>query len=208
MVFKRRNKRSTVEQIRDAVYPKKGWRRAANYVAHRVKRLPDTPHKIAIGFACGVFVSFSPIFGLHFLYAGLCAFLLRGNILASLLGTFFGNPLTFPLIAAVSLRLGQSILGMPQEAGAISLLNEGLSGLWHSMLSLVWLSEARWEAVNQFFHGLFIPYAVGGILPGLGAAVLSYFLARPLVAAYQKRRKAKLQARLVARSGAAASPAE
>ena len=208
MVFKRRDKRSTVEQIRDAVYPKKGWRRAANYVAHRIKRLPDTPHKIALGFACGVFVSFSPLFGFHFVYAGLCAFLVRGNVLASLLGTFFGNPFTFPLIATLSLSTGQWALGMPEDTGALALLNAGVTGLWHSLLSLVWLSEPRWGAVQLFFDRLFVPYFFGGILPGLAASIGTYFLARPVVAAYQKRRREKLIERTSKRRKLAAKLAE
>ena len=213
MVFKRREKRSTVEQIRDAVYPRTGWRRAFNYIAHRIKRLPDTPHKIALGFACGVFVSFSPLFGLHFLYAGLCAFLVRGNILASMLGTFMGNPLTFPLIAAVSFQTGIWMLGVPEPAVGSGDLNrgilEGLSGLWHSILSLVWLSEPRWGEVAIFFERVFVPYFVGGLLPGLVAAAATYYLARPVVGAYQKRRRAKLKSRMKRpQRGAAAKPAE
>ena len=30
----------------------------------------------------------------------------RANVLASILGTFFGNPITFPFIAAISVRFG------------------------------------------------------------------------------------------------------
>ena len=197
MVFKRRERRSTVEQIRDAVYPRKGWRRAIHYIAHRIKRLPDTPHKIALGFACGVFVSFSPLFGLHFIYAGLCAFVVRGNILAGLLGTFFGNPLTFPLIATLSYGTGLWLMGVTNHHVAHAALNEsvssGLLGLWHSLLSLVWLSEPRWDDVLHFFEQVFIPYFIGGLLPGLAAAAATYFLARPVVYAYQKRRRAKLR---------------
>ena len=38
---------------------------------------------------------------------------LRGNILASLLATFIGNPVTFPIIATVSVELGTWMLGHP-----------------------------------------------------------------------------------------------
>ena len=79
MVFKRRDKRSIGRQVWEAFFPKKGWRRAFEYIGHRVRRLPDTPHKISIGFACGVFVSFSPLFGFHFVYAALCALIVRGK---------------------------------------------------------------------------------------------------------------------------------
>lgn len=213
MVFKRRNKRSTVEQIRHAVYPRTGWRRAINYIGHRIKRLPDTSHKIALGFACGVFVSFSPLFGLHFIYAGLCAFVVRGNILASLLGTFFGNPLTFPLIAAVCYQVGLWMMGAPDVPVGSEELNqgiwEGLTGIGHSILSIFWLAEPRWGEVAHFFERVFLPYFIGGLVPGLVAAAVTYYLARPVVAAYQKRRRSKMKRRVKAhRSAMATKPAE
>lgn len=197
MVFKRRDKRSIGRQVWEAFFPKKGWRRAFEYIGHRIRRLPDTPHKISLGFACGVFVSFSPMFGFHFIYAALCAMVVRGNVLAALLGTFFGNPLTFPLIAAISYRLGIDIIGLnvaePDAVGLMDTIFAGLHGTWHSVLSLIGLSKPAWGEVGDFFHGVFWPYLVGGILPGLLCAVSCYFLARPLVTAYQSRRRIRLR---------------
>ncbi len=197
MVFKRRNKRTLAQQVWDAFFPRKGWRRAFEYVGHRIKRLPDTPHKISLGFACGVFVSFSPLFGLHFVYAALCALIVRGNMLAALSGTFFGNPLTFPLIATVSYRLGLDLLGLRvEEAEVLGLMDAiftGISGTWHSVLSLGGLSKPAWSDVREFFYSVFWPYFVGGILPGLAAGGVCYFLSRPLVAAYQSRRRQRMR---------------
>ncbi|RMD91547.1 MAG: DUF2062 domain-containing protein, partial [Alphaproteobacteria bacterium] len=103
--------------MRQLVYPRGGWWRAATYVWHRLRRLPDSPHRIARGIGAGVFVSFTPLFGMHFVLAALIALLIRGNVLAAVLATFFGNPLTFPLIAAASLKLGALILGSGDAAG-------------------------------------------------------------------------------------------
>ena len=69
MVFKRRDKPPLLTRIREVVYPKRGWRRGIEYLGHRVRRLPDTPHRIALGISCGVFVSFTPFFGIHILAA-------------------------------------------------------------------------------------------------------------------------------------------
>lgn len=196
MVFKRRDKRTLGRQVWEAFFPKKGWRRAFEYIGHRIKRLPDTPHKIALGFACGIFVSFSPLFGFHFVYAALCALIVRGNMLAALSGTFFGNPLTFPLIATVSYRLGHDLLGLSvDEAEVLGLMDAifaGVGGTWHSFLSLFGLSEPAWADVNEFFKGVVLPYFVGGIIPGLVTSVVCYFLSRPLIAAYQARRRLRL----------------
>lgn len=199
MVFKRRNPLSTARRVRHFIYPKTGWRRAIEYLGHRLKRLPDSPHKIALGFACGVFVSFSPLFGLHFVYAGLVAMLVRGNVLAALIGTLVGNPLTFPLIATVSLSLGRALYGMGGHTAHYSSVRESflgaLSGLWDSFLSIFGLADPAWGKLGTFWSEVFIPYYVGGLIPGLIAAAVFYFLSRPLIAAYQARRRTKLMAR-------------
>lgn len=196
MVFKRRKRLSPARRLREAFYPRRGWGRAIEYFTHRLKRLPDTPHKIALGFACGVFVSFSPLFGFHFIYAGLLALIVRGNVLASFLGTLVGNPLTFPFIATTSLTVGRRIYGYDSHAQDFVSVKESftgaLVGLWDSILAIFGLAEPAWDKLGTFWSGVFVPYYVGGLIPGLIAATVFYFLSRPLIAAYQARRRAKL----------------
>ncbi|WP_330448804.1 DUF2062 domain-containing protein [Paracoccus marcusii] len=47
-------------------------------------------------------VNFTPLFGFHFLSAAAVAWIIRGNVLAALLATFVGNPVTLPFIALMS----------------------------------------------------------------------------------------------------------
>ena len=47
--------------------------------------------------------------GLHFIVAVIIARISNGNILASLLGTFFGNPLTYFPIGVISIKSGNFI---------------------------------------------------------------------------------------------------
>ena len=111
MVFRRRDRRSVLRATSDFLYPRGGWTRAALYVKHRVRRLPDTPERIARGIGAGVFTTFTPFYGMHFVVAAIVAKLCRGNILAALMGTFFGNPLTYVPIGLISLKMGHFILG-------------------------------------------------------------------------------------------------
>ncbi len=196
MVFKRRERPSVWHQVRQSVYPRTGWRRAIEYVGHRLKRLPDTPHRIALGFACGVFVSFTPIFGFHFVLAALFAWITRGNILAALMGTFVGNPLTFPLIATVSLETGRFILGEGPRVHNFGWLQDAffdaVAGLWQSATALFGDGPTAWNRVSGFFRYIFMPYLVGGIGPGLVTAAAFYFSGRPVIEAYQHRRRSRL----------------
>jgi len=199
MVFRRRDRPVFLVRLRETLYPRRGWRRAFEYIGHRVRRIPDSPHRIALGFSCGVFVSFSPLFGFHFFYAMFLAWLLRGNVLASLIGTVAGNPLTFPLIASTSLALGRRILGYGATGRDFGRITDAFAGaaegIWDGVLSLLGHGEAEWHKVAAFFTDILWPYYVGGLLPGLVAAIASYYLTRPLIAAYQAARRKRLASR-------------
>lgn len=181
------------------VYPTGGFLRAIQYVRLRLTRLPDEPHRIARGVFCGVFMSFTPFFGLHFLGAGLMAWLIRGNILAALLATFVGNPLTTPFVAITSVEFGHWLLGIDSPLTFLSIVEAfGNAGreLWQNFLAIFTDAHTHWGSLKQFFDTIFLPYLVGGILPGLVVSMLFYWGTIPLVRAYQKIRATKLRERI------------
>ena len=193
MIFKRRDKRLTLSRFKEFLIPRKGWRRALDYIVHRVKRLPDTPHNISIGLAIGVFCSFTPFFGLHIFLAALLAYLCKGNIVAALLGTFFGNPITWPFIAAFSVKLGQMILGQPTYNFETSLeqILEAVNALTLGLTSLFGYGKSDWMLVYDFVRELFFPYFIGGFVLGLITAIVSYFIFRPIIYAYKVAKEKK-----------------
>ena len=200
MVFRRRDRRPIWRIILEFFWPRGGWGRAAQYVKHRLRRLPDTPEKISRGIWAGVFVCFTPLYGLHFVTAAIIAKLMRGNILASLLATFFGNFFTFPIIAAVSLRLGHWMLGeryRPQSWHYLwDEITGALSELWRNLRALFTSADAHWGHLQMFYDEIFFPYLVGGIIPGVVTATICYYLVLPLIHAYQNRRRKQLRAKL------------
>lgn len=180
------------------VYPRSGWRRALGYVARRILRLPDSPHRIALGFACGIFVCFLPFFGLHVILACILALVLRGNVLAALIGTFFGNPVTFPVIATISFQVGQELLGMDHDEAAIvtvlGALREAADTMKHNLVSLLGSETASWDGMTELAVTVILPYLAGGMLPGLLSALMAYLVSKPLIRAYQVRRKKRRKA--------------
>ena len=192
-MFKRRERRSVFRFFYEVIFSLKGISRAIEYVGIRLKRIPDTPHKISLGMSCGIFASFTPLFGLHFLIAGLLSYLLRANVLASLIGTFVGNPITFPIITVFNLKIGEWILGSSEyssdDGGKIF---EGFLDfiflIYKSFFTDGSIGENSVPRMNEFFNGVFIPYSLGGFIFGVIIAIISYFLLRPLVSTYQKKR--------------------
>ncbi len=200
MVFKRRDRRSVGRTMAEVLYPRGGWRRAFYYVQHRVQRLPDTPEKIGRGVWAGVMASWTPFYGLHFIIAVLFAKATRGNILAALLGTFFGNPLTYLPIGVVALKFGHFLLGRPPRQGIETSLGAKFAAagqdLWHNLWALFTPAHTDWRGLGLFYDEVFLPYLVGGIIPGIIASSLTYYLCVPVIAAYQNRRRKKLRSKL------------
>jgi len=199
-VFKRRDRLPWWQAVLFALWPRGGWRRAALYVKHRLRRLPDTPQKISRGIMAGVFTTFTPLYGLHFLVAAIFAWIVRGNVMAALLGTFFGNPLTYLPIAVVSLNLGHWMLGTELRGEVDESLLSKFSGAGEDLFWNSWYAlsghPVDWEATRVFWHDVFWPWTVGGLVPGILSGLAAYTVAMPLITVYQKRRRGVLKAKL------------
>ena len=58
-------------------------------------RIKDTPHRVALGLATGIAAGCLPCMGVQSLLALPVAFMIRANKIASLIGVWWTNPITF-----------------------------------------------------------------------------------------------------------------
>ena len=160
-----------------------GWGRACRYARHRIVRLADSSRNIALGLAIGAGVSFTPLLGAHFIQAGLLAVLLRANVLAALIGTFVGNPWTFPFMWWAGISFGALIFqlfGLPAPAVPVDEIT----------IPIIW------DLIKNDPFRIFVPWFVGGYLLAVFSVPLSYLLFYNLVnGAKLARRKARAQRR-------------
>lgn len=168
------------------------------YITLRLRRLPDPAHKISRGIAIGVFTSFTPFYGFHFMLAAALAWVLRGNILAALLATFIGNPLTFPIFASIAVELGTLILGLPNVPlpEVVKAFSQASVELWRNFMAIFSPAPTEWASLGKFFQLIFLPYLVGGIVPGILMGLAAYYLSMPAITAYQRRRLRILEKKL------------
>lgn len=155
-----------------------------------------------------MFTTFTPFYTLHFVVAAVIAKLMRGNILASLMATFFGNPLTYIPIAWVSLTSGhwmlgrsldRSLLEAPTGKGTCGIgcqFSNAFRDLGHNFKAIFTDERMDWRGLHMFYDEVFYPYMVGGIIPGIVAATIAYYLSVPVIRAYQNRRRKRLREKL------------
>ena len=178
-MFGRRNPLPVHHRVWSVVWPKAGWRRASRYMAHRVRRLPGTPYRIAAGVASGAAVSFTPFIGLHFVAAALLALLLRGNVVASAIGTAVGNPWTFPFIWTWIYTLGQWLMGADAASDFPATLD--LDYIFERPLDVLW------------------PMTLGALPTAVVVWIVIFWPVRGAVAEYQHVRHLRIRRKVRAR---------
>ena len=146
-------------------------------------RIKDSASAIAVGVACGVFVSFTPLMGLHIVLAIALAWVLGGNVIASVIGTAVGNPLTFPFIWLATYRAGSWALGM-RGAREDTATNFGAE-VWRMIAER---QGGLGDALIGIGENFIWPMSVGGVPLGILSAVLAYWITKPTVAAFQDTR--------------------
>jgi len=118
----------------------------------RFIRLRGTPDEVAKGMALGIFIGMTPTFGFQMAIALFCAWVLRQNKLAAVLGVWITNPVTAPFIYALEYETGRLLLGMQR-------------------LSLP--AEMTYSTVVQLGWEFLLPFGFGSLI----YAVISSFLA-------------------------------
>lgn len=182
-MFQRRVQRTALQNLKEIFWPTMGWIRAVKYTKHRIVRLSDSSHKIALGLAFGAAISFTPLVGTHFIQAGILAYLFRANMVASLVGTFVGNPWTFPFMWWSAIAFGSflfGIVGLPAETALPD--------------------EVNFRVVFDLFKNeplrIFGPWFLGGYLIALLSLLVSYPLFLNLVRGAKLARMKARQRRL------------
>ena len=141
-------------------------KRASLFYFLKLIRVKDSKDKLAIGFACGSMVSFSPFIGFHFLLAVIFAYILRGNIVASLIGTFVGNPFTFPFIWMFIYKVGNMFFKNDQN------------------FSL----ELTFQSLFNQGYDILIPMMIGSLIVSIPIWFISYFTVKFLMTSFKRRK--------------------
>lgn len=133
----------------------------------RLLDLDGHPARIAAGFGVGIFISFTPFFGVHTPMAIVLALLFRLNKVATVTGAWVNTPVTVIPALVASHEIGRFILGTP----AVTLRPDHLD--WDASLSLI------------RYHGG--PLLLGSSIIGFCAGVTGYAFCYWLIIRYRRR---------------------
>lgn len=183
------NEKPTVSGVRDGLwlFNTAALRNKLRYFWRRLLLLRATPHEVALGFALGVFSACTPFLGFQTILALMLAFVLRVSMPAALLGTFIGNPLSWPAIWSGSYVAGALLLGQ-DPAYAADHFTDTANALGATLSAP---SPENLNTAVDYLSPIVEPMIVGGLLVGLIAAIFSYYPTRRAVRVFQRHRRSR-----------------
>lgn len=118
----------------------------------------DSPKKIAMSFATGIFIGMSPFVGFHTVLAIGAAWLFKMNKFVTIVGVYITNPWTTVPIYTFATWLGAKILGVDKIIPPLQ---------WHAISCSYLFNEVRF---------LLWPFVFGSTCVALASAVVGYII--------------------------------
>ena len=160
-------------------------RRFRRWFIYRVLHVDDTPHRIAMGIAVGIFVAWTPTIGLQMILCVLISALVGANKFVGLPFVWLSNPLTVIPIYGPNYMVGNWLLGgkyswpsFMEDARAMMFQGEG-----NILLRTVARIQSWWAATVE----VFLPLWLGSLLVAAVLAVGTYFTIARIVTIYRQR---------------------
>jgi len=160
-----------------------------NFFVYRVLHVDDTPHRLALGIALGIFIGWTPTVGFQMMLVLLLAPLIGANGRVGVPFVWVSNPFTFGLIYYPNYLLGSFLLQhlldrtptFTFEEIQVKLLS--LHGIGY-VLDHLWEKEF-WARVAHFIFDVSLDMWVGSLLVALFMAIISYIASYRLIVWYR-----------------------
>ena len=135
--------------------PSAGRHRSFRTLLRQVLHLQESPQRTALAFALGVFIAFSPAYGLHTAMVVLCTWLFGLNFLALFTGALINNPWTIIPILGATFWTGALLLGRT-DVPNFDWQDLSFSGIYQQVLPYA------------------APFMLGGLVLSVLGALISY----------------------------------
>lgn len=154
-------------------------RKLERFFIYRVFHVDDTPHRIALGLAIGIFVTWTPTMGLQMALTVLLAALLRANKFVGVPFVWISNPVTAVPLYGFNYLVGTWILpggdSMKQFTDAVTRA-AFTGGGWTDKIAAWWTET--WPFIGRLW--------VGSLAVALVLSVTTYIVIRWSVVRYRK----------------------
>ena len=138
--------------------------------AQQILHLGDSPRRTALAFAIGVFLAFSPLYGLHTISVFLFAWAFRLNVVAMLAGSLVNNPWTVIPILGSTMWVGLKLVPIGDPHTLDSVLQDLVTLIQTATVRNYFNIPILWQQFKPYFF----PFVVGATALGIVCSLIAY----------------------------------
>lgn len=157
---------------------------------YRVLHIDDTPHKVALGVALGLFIGWTPLIGVHIFLAIFFSVLLRANKFAALVSIWVSNVFTYLVIFYPSYLFGRFLFNLFGSHNPLThkQILDSLNRLFapQNMISGFYTKE-YWSHLWFLLKSVGPELWVGCVTVGGFVAIVSYFVCLRIIKAHRAK---------------------
>lgn len=153
-------------------------RRLKNWFIYRVLHVDDTPHRIALGVAIGIFITWTPSIPFQMILVVALSTLFGANKFVGVPFVWISNPLTLVPVYGPNYLVGCWLLGSKGEGFSALIDATKLSG------NIIEVTKAFWGAIWQIFWELWL----GSLVVAAILGIVTYVVMRRVIVAYRRYR--------------------
>lgn len=165
------------------------YRKVKEVFLHRILHVEDTPHRIALGAAAGIFIAWTPTWGLQMVLAIALAALIRGNKAAAVPMVWITNPVSNPAIYGFSYFVGHFLMTGSWKIDPE--IKRQFTILMNEMMKLDIWDRTFWSRLGEMTLKIGLEIWVGSCVVGLILAFITYPIVRQAVIRYRRHKELK-----------------
>jgi len=179
------------------------------FVIYRILHVDDTPHRLALGLALGMFVAWTPTIGFQMILVLLLAPLIRANCRVGIPVVWVSNPFTLLIIYGPNYWLGRHFLNLFMDRPVVNhdMIKDKLSSEYLGYVLAHFHEEQFWHNLRELlvkFLDVSLDLWVGSIIIGFLVGGITYVVSIKFIVWYRThspkfrlylRRKARVDAR-------------
>lgn len=182
----------TIARIKLAVRP------ITRFLKFKILHVDDSPPRIARGVMIGLFVAWSPFYGLHILLALALSLLFKANKFVAVLCVWVSNAFTLVPIYYPNYLIGRGILSLFRKERVLS--GEQVADFFGTLCNpqtilIDVFTPTFWRNFVKFFLGIGIELTIGGFIIGLIVSLAAYIVTLKTIRWYRTKHPHKRYAK-------------
>lgn len=163
------------------------WRITRDFCVYKVLHADDPPHRLALGIAIGIFVTFLPLIGIQMVVSVFLAWLCRANKVVGVPLVWISNPFTMVPIYYPCYLIGCQLLGRSSDEW---------QEVYPNFIEILTAADSTWGEIFNFcwtnLLDFVAPLSVGSLMVASVLGVLTYYLSLYAIRSYRLKRWGQL----------------